>query len=83
MQFFEKLGVYTKVEHERHMKVITTKWVDTNKGDEKEGAQLQSQTGWKRAGSQQETRPICRHTTIRSIVNADISGGEQTGSEEE
>ena len=36
MQFFKKLGVYKKVRKESHMKVITTKWVDTNKGDEKD-----------------------------------------------
>ncbi len=33
IQFFNKLGVYTKVKREAHMKIITTKWVDTNKGD--------------------------------------------------
>ena len=31
IQFFKKLGVYTKVKREAHMKIITTKWVDTNK----------------------------------------------------
>ena len=37
-QFFRKLGVYTKVprDHARRdgCKVITTKWIDVNKGDE-------------------------------------------------
>ena len=33
MDFFHKLGVYTKVKKEPWMKVITTKWLDTNKGD--------------------------------------------------
>ena len=36
IQFFKKLGVYSKVDREKHMKVITTKWVDTNKGDKEE-----------------------------------------------
>ena len=36
MQFFKKLGVYNKVRKENHMRGITTKWVDTNKGDEKD-----------------------------------------------
>ena len=31
--FFRKLGVYTKRRRESWMKVITTKWLDVNKGD--------------------------------------------------
>ena len=34
IQFFKKLGVYTKVRREKLMKIISTKWVDTNKGDD-------------------------------------------------
>ena len=34
MDFFRNMGVYTKVKREKWMKVITTKWLDTNKGDE-------------------------------------------------
>ncbi len=33
MEFFKKMGVYTKVKREAWMKVITTKWLDVNKGD--------------------------------------------------
>jgi hypothetical protein len=33
--FFRERGVYTKVLREPWMKVITTKWLDVNKGDEK------------------------------------------------
>ena len=33
MQFFKKMGVYTKVPREAHMKIISTKWLDVNKGD--------------------------------------------------
>ena len=36
MAFFRKLRVYTKVEREPWMHVITTKWLDVNKGDELE-----------------------------------------------
>ena len=35
MQFFKKLGVYTKVPREKWMRAISTKWIDQNKGDEK------------------------------------------------
>ena len=34
IEFFRRLGVYTKVARESWMKVVTTKWVDTNKGDD-------------------------------------------------
>ena len=34
IQFFKQRGVYTKVQWEDWMKVITTKWLDINKGDE-------------------------------------------------
>ena len=34
MDFFCKMGVYTKVQRQPGMKVITTKWIDTNKGDD-------------------------------------------------
>ena len=33
MEFFRKKGVYTKVRREPWMTVITTKWIDQNKGD--------------------------------------------------
>ena len=33
MEFFRKKGVYTKVKREPWMTVITTKWIDQNKGD--------------------------------------------------
>ena len=33
IDFFRKMGVYTKVKREPWMKVISTKWIDTNKGD--------------------------------------------------
>ena len=33
IEFFRKMGVYTKVRREPWMRVITTKWIDTNKGD--------------------------------------------------
>ncbi len=33
MSFFKKLGVYTKEPRQIWMKVITTRWIDTNKGD--------------------------------------------------
>ena len=34
IQFFRQRGVYTKVARESWMQVITTKWLDINKGDE-------------------------------------------------
>ena len=34
MQFFRRLKVYTKVKRQPWMKVISTKWIDTNKGDQ-------------------------------------------------
>ena len=34
MDFFRRMGVYTKVPREKYMKVITTRWLDVNKGDE-------------------------------------------------
>ena len=34
IEYFQKMGVYTKVRRERWMKVISTRWLDTNKGDE-------------------------------------------------
>ena len=34
IEYFRKMGVYTKVRRESWMKVITTRWLDTNKGDE-------------------------------------------------
>jgi hypothetical protein len=33
IEFFKARGVYTKVKREPGMKVITTKWIDHNKGD--------------------------------------------------
>ena len=33
IEFFKKKGVYTKVRRQSWMKVITTRWLDTNKGD--------------------------------------------------
>ena len=35
LEFFKKLGVYTKVKKEEGMKIISTKWLDVNKGDDK------------------------------------------------
>ena len=34
MDFFRRMGVYTKIVREKGMKVITTRWLDVNKGDE-------------------------------------------------
>ena len=34
IDFFKARGVYTKVPREPWMQVITTKWLDINKGDE-------------------------------------------------
>ena len=34
IQFFKGRGVYSKRRRESWMKVITTKWIDQNKGDE-------------------------------------------------
>ncbi len=34
IEYFRKMGVYTKVKRQPWMKVISTKWIDTNKGDE-------------------------------------------------
>ena len=34
IQYFKDMGVYTKVRREPWMRVISTKWLDTNKGDE-------------------------------------------------
>jgi hypothetical protein len=34
IEFFRRRGVYTKRRREAWMKVITTKWIDQNKGDE-------------------------------------------------
>ena len=34
LEFFKKLGVYTKVRREEGMKIISTKWLDVNKGDD-------------------------------------------------
>ena len=36
MEYFKKMKVYTKVKREGWMTTISTKWIDTNKGDEKE-----------------------------------------------
>ena len=33
IKFFKQMGVYTKVKREAWMKVISTKWLDVNKGD--------------------------------------------------
>ncbi len=33
IQYFKDMGVYTKVRRQSWMKVISTKWIDTNKGD--------------------------------------------------
>ena len=36
IEYFRKMGVYTKIsKYETNGKVITTRWIDTNKGDEK------------------------------------------------
>ena len=35
MKFFKDMGVYTKVVREPKMNVISTKWLDVNKGDKK------------------------------------------------
>ncbi len=34
VEYFRKMGVYTKVAREKWMKVISTRWLDINKGDE-------------------------------------------------
>ncbi len=34
IEYFRRLGVYTKVKKEKWMKIISTKWIDQNKGDE-------------------------------------------------
>ena len=34
VEYFKKMGVYTKVRREGWMRVITTRWLDVNKGDE-------------------------------------------------
>ena len=34
IEYFKEMGVYTKVRREPWMHVISTKWIDTNKGDE-------------------------------------------------
>ena len=34
LEFFKRLGVYTKVKKSAGMKIISTKWLDVNKGDE-------------------------------------------------
>ena len=34
LEFFKRLGVYTKVQKTAGMKIISTKWLDVNKGDE-------------------------------------------------
>ena len=33
IDFFKRMGVYTKINREKWMKVITTRWIDQNKGD--------------------------------------------------
>ena len=33
IEFFKQMGVYTKIKKERWMKIISTKWIDQNKGD--------------------------------------------------
>ena len=33
MNFFKNMGVYTKVKKEKGMEIISTKWLDVNKGD--------------------------------------------------
>ena len=33
IEYFKKMSVYSKVKWEHWMHVITTKWIDTNKGD--------------------------------------------------
>ena len=33
MDYFRRMGVYTKVRREAWMRIITTKWLDVNKGD--------------------------------------------------
>ena len=34
MEYFKEMCVYTKVRREKGTKIITTKWIDTNKGDD-------------------------------------------------
>ena len=34
MQYFKDMGVYTKVRRQPWMRVITTKWIDSSKGDD-------------------------------------------------
>ncbi len=36
IEYFRKMGVYTKVRREKWMRIISTKWIDTNKGDEQD-----------------------------------------------
>ena len=36
IQFFKDMGVYTKVVRKPKMNIISTKWLDVNKGDEKD-----------------------------------------------
>ena len=33
IDYFKRMGVYTKVQRHSGMKIISTKWIDTNKGD--------------------------------------------------
>ncbi len=34
IEYFKEMGVYTKIKRETWMRPISTKWIDTNKGDE-------------------------------------------------
>ena len=34
IEFFKRRGVYKKVRREPHMRTISTRWIDTNKGDD-------------------------------------------------
>ncbi|MDP6058292.1 MAG: hypothetical protein QGH33_05340, partial [Pirellulaceae bacterium] len=33
IEYFRRMGVYTKIRREKWMKLIDTKWIDQNKGD--------------------------------------------------
>jgi hypothetical protein len=75
MSFFRKMGVYTKVPREKWMKVISTKWVDINKGDEANP----NHRSWPRAQPEQARRHLRRDATSGGVAVRAVSVRQQPG----
>ena len=75
MAFFRKMGVYAKVDRsgvkQRQGKIISTKWIDTDKGIKGSPNYRGRLVGRKKEGQGRTQRVVCGHTASRCNQVAD------------